>query len=49
MAEKDFVLTGGIDDRDIIETLKRVVAQAGKAGADAGKALDKGLGDAAKS
>ena len=48
MAEKDFVLTGGIDDRDIIETLKRVVAQAGKAGADAGKALDKGLGDAAK-
>jgi len=48
MAEQDFVITGAIDDRAIIETFKGVVAQAGKAGADAGKALDKGLSDAAK-
>jgi TP901 family phage tail tape measure protein len=48
MAEKDFVLTGGIDDRAIIEAFKGWVIQAGKSGADAGKALDKGLSDAAK-
>ena len=48
MAEQDFVITGAIDDRAIIETFKGVVAQAGKAGADSGKALSDSFNRAAQ-
>ena len=42
----DFILSGAIDDRGILEAFKRIPAAAAQAGADAGKALDRALSGA---
>ncbi|MBW4531552.1 MAG: tape measure protein [Aphanothece saxicola GSE-SYN-MK-01-06B] len=45
----DFVLDGGLDDRGILESFKRISAAGEEAGQKVGKALDQGLGQSTQS